>query len=83
MVQIGATKCTGQRPTKGKRRWASDDGRSSTLFVLLQPNSSVPSPDLLIHPPVTSPVESSESGEQLRRDVQYRELCPPRPVTFL
>ncbi|KAA0067350.1 hypothetical protein E5676_scaffold1704G00140 [Cucumis melo var. makuwa] len=28
MVRIGATKCTGQRPTKGKQRWASDDGQS-------------------------------------------------------
>ncbi|TYK12406.1 40S ribosomal protein S19-3-like [Cucumis melo var. makuwa] len=28
MVRIGATKCTGQRPTKGKRRRANDDGQA-------------------------------------------------------
>ncbi|TYK15046.1 hypothetical protein E5676_scaffold45G00930 [Cucumis melo var. makuwa] len=29
MVRIGATKCTGQRPTKGKRRRASDEGQTT------------------------------------------------------
>ncbi|TYK09689.1 pentatricopeptide repeat-containing protein [Cucumis melo var. makuwa] len=29
MVRIGATKCTGQRPTKGKRRRANDDGQAT------------------------------------------------------
>ncbi|KAA0067376.1 hypothetical protein E5676_scaffold313G00970 [Cucumis melo var. makuwa] len=29
MVRRGATKCTGQRPTKGKQRWASDEGQAT------------------------------------------------------
>ncbi|TYK03677.1 hypothetical protein E5676_scaffold863G00350 [Cucumis melo var. makuwa] len=55
MVRIGATKCTGQRPTKGKRRrasdegqttmgkrrWASDDGRS-------RPHTKTTSSDVMV-----------------------------------